>query len=304
MGDPGYPLRDALSIMRMPLYFFLSGLFFKTYGNYSGFLKRKINKLLIPFLFFRFASCLISSFFGPAVLGGRRMFDFLVGQMQAPNTPIWFLICLFWLNQMFYGVYKISSRFKNFVAVLSGLSLAVGILGFYLGTTNYDIKVMNIGSAMTAMPFFCCGYLFNRHTDILYPNRWDKYLLWAAMVCAVYTILFARSVDYFSNSYESSLWITYSCGLTGVLCVLFLSKMIGRLPLISYFGRYSIMILVTHMPILQRLHPYFMDLPWPLWSRIALCITVALLSYILLIPIMKKWLPHVTAQKDLIPVTP
>ena len=37
---------------RMPLYFFLSGLFFKPYENFKGFLLRKTNKLLIPFLFF------------------------------------------------------------------------------------------------------------------------------------------------------------------------------------------------------------------------------------------------------------
>ena len=38
-------------LIRMPLYFFLSGFFFKTYEGFSDFLKRKSNKLLIPFVF-------------------------------------------------------------------------------------------------------------------------------------------------------------------------------------------------------------------------------------------------------------
>ena len=46
-----YPLQETLSIFRMPLYFFLSGLFFKNYEGFCGFVKRKVNKLLIPFLF-------------------------------------------------------------------------------------------------------------------------------------------------------------------------------------------------------------------------------------------------------------
>lgn len=60
-----YPeLFKILSTFRMPLYFFLSGLFFKEYENFLGFLKRKTNKLLIPFLFFY----LITSFLMPNLL--------------------------------------------------------------------------------------------------------------------------------------------------------------------------------------------------------------------------------------------
>ena len=46
------PYDSVLKCFRMPLYFFLSGVFFKQYENFLGFFKRKINKLLIPFLFF------------------------------------------------------------------------------------------------------------------------------------------------------------------------------------------------------------------------------------------------------------
>ena len=46
------PYDSVLKCFRMPLYFFLSGVFFKQYENFGGFVKRKINKLLIPFLFF------------------------------------------------------------------------------------------------------------------------------------------------------------------------------------------------------------------------------------------------------------
>lgn len=38
------------NMFRMPLYFLLSGLFFKTYGGILPFFKKKTNKLLIPFV--------------------------------------------------------------------------------------------------------------------------------------------------------------------------------------------------------------------------------------------------------------
>ena len=45
--------------MRMPLYFILSGLFFKDYGGFLNLLVKKANKILIPFLFFYLALSLI-----------------------------------------------------------------------------------------------------------------------------------------------------------------------------------------------------------------------------------------------------
>ena len=42
----------ALQFFRMPLYYFLSGIFFKEYGGLAIFSIKKVNKLIIPFLFF------------------------------------------------------------------------------------------------------------------------------------------------------------------------------------------------------------------------------------------------------------
>ena len=42
----------GLENVRMPLYFILSGLFFKSYDGRKNFLIKKTNKILIPFLFF------------------------------------------------------------------------------------------------------------------------------------------------------------------------------------------------------------------------------------------------------------
>lgn len=53
MGHCGCPLEiPGWTIVRMPLYFILSGLFFKDYGGWTNFLIKKVNKILIPFLFF------------------------------------------------------------------------------------------------------------------------------------------------------------------------------------------------------------------------------------------------------------
>ena len=110
-------------------------------------------------------------------------------------------------------------------------------------------------------------------------------------------------IEFMRNTYADHSPITlYSCGLAGLLGVIFTAKMIHKLPLISYWGRYSIMILVTHMPIIpfyikavEKLH---------LEGNVLVAVTsfVLLLSYLLYIPLMKKFIPHVTAQRDVIRV--
>ena len=50
---------SMLSCFRMPLYFFISGIFFKPYEGLSGFIIRKTNKLIIPFIFFYVSAFLL-----------------------------------------------------------------------------------------------------------------------------------------------------------------------------------------------------------------------------------------------------
>ena len=50
---------SMLSCFRMPLYFFISGIFFKPYEGLYGFIIRKTNKLIIPFIFFYVSAFLL-----------------------------------------------------------------------------------------------------------------------------------------------------------------------------------------------------------------------------------------------------
>ena len=50
--EKGTPLDNLFFCIRMPLYFFLSGMFFKSGISFIDFIIKKINKLIIPFIFF------------------------------------------------------------------------------------------------------------------------------------------------------------------------------------------------------------------------------------------------------------
>lgn len=76
-GDTSGTFIEMMDVFRMPLYFILSGLFFKTYGGIFPFFKKKTNKLLIPFicsyLFIILpAGCLLQNF---TLSGGGYVFN-------------------------------------------------------------------------------------------------------------------------------------------------------------------------------------------------------------------------------------
>ena len=85
------------------------------------------------------------------------------------------------------------------------------------------------------------------------------------------------------------------------MMVLLVAKMIGHLPFISYWGRYSIIILCTHNLLIIMLN-------WLLGRYISgglllfVVFVVTMFLCHLLLPLVKRYLPHVTAQKDVIKV--
>lgn len=315
--DTTLMVNGLFKLIRMPLYFFLSGVFFKEYGGFFDFLKRKTNKLLIPFAFWYLSLSVCVPFvlyylFGYVSdrMNGTNFLGLLTSfwtKEDFPNSAIWFLLCLFFVNLLFYSVYLISSLFKSHKSLsLFGLSIIIAGIGFLLCFKKINLPAF-IDSSLTSLPFFCFGYLIRNHTTVLVPNKYDKHLLLIslALFCVVggMALLFREgySLKYNMFTYKSAL-IAYPCGFLGTLAVILFSKKVNRLPIVSVYGQYSIMILVTHKTLLELYSVLFRTLGIADNIAVYLNLAITLLTYLLLIPFMRRFMPHVTAQKDVIKV--
>ena len=136
--------------------------------------------------------------------------------------------------------------------------------------------------------------------------EYNKYWILIAIVSMIILYVIANApANYWSNTYSGlSILELYLGGITGVTFILSISKLIVRLPLVSYWGRYSIMVLVTHMPLVLHLSYYLQarGLSSILCSLIST--SAIMLSYLILIPFFKRFMPYVMAQKDLIIIRP
>ena len=180
--EVSYPLDELTSKIRMPLYYILSGLFFKEYENFGGFLKRKTNKLIIPFLF---AYICISSpymFYKDYSLGlplSSIANHILLGVYHKNfiNMVIWFLLSLFITSIFFYLIVIVSKRFgERKVMMLILLSLAIGFVGVLLAYSRTRLPLY-LDTSLTATPLYSLGYILNKHSNILRKSKIDRYLL-------------------------------------------------------------------------------------------------------------------------------
>ncbi len=312
---------EIAQCFRMPLYFILSGLFFKDYGGFKYFLVKKTNKLAIPYIFFYITNILLfpyiryltlPSHYEEPIIGTNYLFCFYFEKANDGPNAIWFLLCLFILNLIFYAIFAISKHVSTyfheresssrFILLLILLSLIVGYIGYHLGTHNIKLN-MYLDSALTVVPFFCFGFLLRKYTNVLYPNRFDRYNFLFIIISLILIIYLGHHISYRSNVYYVSIFSLYFSGIAGSLAILFIAKYIKKMPVISYIGRYSIIMLCTHEIIisLMKIVFYFLNIDISNTTRqIISFFAIIILETTVVIPFMIKYMPYVTAQKDII----
>jgi len=279
--DVSLPSDRYLLLIRMPLYYFLSGFFFKEYDGFRSFVRKKVKRLLIPFLFFYLLTSVLLPILASRFLGmnfgtgsdWRLIYAFLTFS-DYPNIPLWFLWALFLLNLLFYLLHD---RCRSLLL----LGILCLILSCALGNFSPIALPASLNRMFDGLLFFYFGYVFKS----LYANRFQKWYYAAAFIVLFLLIGFWNP--------ENTLLLLiqhYLGGLLGICGLVLVCRMIGSLPYVSYVGRYSIMVLVTHEPLIRLLQAIHVP-------HILVAFGILLLLYPLIIPLMRRYLPHVTAQK-------
>lgn len=311
-----FPAASFFCAFRMPLYFFLSGLFFKRYENFRGFALRKTNKLLIPFFFFYLLTSVLLTnalhWFGYDVrnvdiIGIQSLWAFITPGLFS-NGPIWFLLCLFWVNILFYCIILISDHISGHLQIASivFLSILCGTCGWLASKLSIDLWAF-FDTALSAVPFFCFGYILRKYTPILTANKSDRFLPILIIVAGIATWIFRGGMYFQQNDYgTNNPLVVFAGGCFGTLMIMFIAKRFTRIPFLSYWGRYSIIILCTHIMLVQLLFRIISHLGLietiGVWPSYIVILLITMFSFQLIIPLCIKFIPWFTAQKDLIPI--
>lgn len=180
--------------------------------------------------------------------------------------------------------------------------------GYALNIANIHLPLW-IDSAMTALPFFLFGYCIRKYSQILSTGITKKqilYLLISILILIATSLYndFANTtiIVYGVNHFNVNPLCLYLGGITGFYIIFMFAKFIKRLPIFSYIGRYSIVVLLTHLLYLSIIRNilYKIGVNQELFMvNVCIFIFIILLS-IPTIYLCIRFLPYWFAQKDLI----
>lgn len=292
----------ALRALRMPLYFMLSGLFFKDYGSFLNFTVKKVNRILTPFLFFAFAGLAVATAFRladgrPAELGRALAEPFVRPTMGRSNLPLWFLVCLFWANLLYCGI-SLGVRSPGGRALCVALC---GAAGYGLSAAGVYLPLF-AGSALTALPFLFAGTMLRR-LPLLYAGCHDGagFVLGLALggACVAGCVAWGTPyIEFRTNVFAGPPLRVFALSVALVVSLLLVCKRVGWLPVVSYLGRYSIVVLGLHFIALGYAHRAVAALTGcdcrADGCRLALTLALCWLA----IPLCRAFLPKLTAQAD------
>lgn len=308
-------LDNALQSFRVPMYYFLSGLFFKSYTGFGNFLRRKVNNLIIPFVFFHIVGYLVAAitfhFIHP---GGTFNWHGIVMPLTqrwwSYTIPLWFLISLFEVNIIYYALSKFmpSTWRTALIIVLSFIP--------YIFTRYSITPPLMIDTAFVGLPFFTLGTTIKGH-DLLKPARYDKWGIAVFPAAAIIIYLFAGHIDILIQQYPNYGQL-YVLPMTAILALLWACKNLrwwrrdehgsltasayARIPVIGYIGQFSLIVLGTHDLILTPLDAIMADAQLPATTMALVKWGITMAAMFVIIPVMVKLFPKFTAQSPLIPV--
>ncbi len=280
---------QELSLIRVPLYFFLSGLFFRTYGEFRIFTLKKTNNLIVPFVFFLLISLVVELLF---FIWGIKYSD--NNGSNALIGPLWFLICLFWVNILYYAL---SVLLKN--RILIGVVVyLISYIGFTLGNIDLNIPLY-LDSALSALIFYHLGVEINKTKfSVFERSKYDFIILVILLIIFIFTARH-HAVFFYRNEFVGNYNVILLSSFCGILFLFVLSKVIAKLPIVSFFGRYSIIVLGVHWNIMHLLN--FIFVGFGDYRKYIVFVSLMTITFFI-IKLMVKFTPQYVAQTPCISI--
>lgn len=293
--------------LEVPAFFIVAGYWFSHKSSLTHFLINKVNRLVIPLIFFMVLSfgydLAISLMDGSAdiSLGGCIH----ASLHNRANYPLWFIRAIFVALIIFYGISRIStagrdtprSEFPRLVAVISLMILSnliiIPMLYNPLHSQPFLSRYLCIPQALQMVPLIYLGVMAGRY-HILERDMPPLALMSLAVIGAAGCYMLAGYNDLHLDARATENFTAfYGCVFFGGLFLFSIAPLIGHLPLVNYLGTNSLTVVGTHaIPIHLGEYAGITE-GWPIFMLTLLCLPF-------LVEILKRYFPHFTANRDLI----
>lgn len=236
----------------VPIFFMCSGYLQKEHGSlFTGmadvlsWIKKKLLKLVAPYFVFEFIYAVVYTCMTDGTWSTLKWNIIDIITLHSRADANWFIIC--YLISEFVYIF-IESLIRNRY-LKSTILVLIFLTPFFVSSNNYYCLVLL--RCCLAIGFLAVGKYF---VPVILQLKWKKYVAMLGILVSVimaeingltgmYSLTFHNSAIYILNAILSSFVIIY----------IFKSLRCARIPLLTFFGRDSLLVLGLHGSVLLLL---------------------------------------------------
>lgn len=235
-------IRNFIYIFHMPLFFLLSGYLFKKQNGFGDYLHKNVYSLIVPYLFLNVVALLLRL---PIYICGYHdiIEDFIrliTGDAHAPAGPAWFLLCLFWVRLVAFGLSRVKLTIQ--IAILFFSAFAAYIFPYRL--------YWCLDSVLMALPFYMLGCYMKGMSLIKYIKKYKAVVFFMALFLTIGISIIQESTAIYSRQMGNFSLLYYPGALIGIIMT------ISACALVQYMNKF-IMTMSSGSIIIMGLHGCF-----------------------------------------------
>lgn len=243
-------LSRYINSFHMPLFFLISGYLFNhsKYENIIIFIKKKFKTLILPYCIFAiigmvfqfsFREMLEIQFYKRQVLYG------IITTNGIWNGPIWFLVCLFFVEILYYLLTSQDNKYIQNIGVL-----LFSLIGYLLSNHFEVMLIWRLNTAFTALLFFHIGNIFKTKKNLNLNIAKAIIISISAFLISIFVAMKLNTLVIVSRGQYGNYFYFHIAALAGVIFYITLSKAIDKIyilnKILSYLGKNSIVIMSLH----------------------------------------------------------
>jgi len=264
----------SLGLFRIPLFFFLSGVFFSASSRPKEFILKKTDALLKPYFVTLFFLLFVAILSNESNIG-KQAAGILYGNGHTIRwVPMWFLTTLWSTYMVSYLLFHYTKLENQRILVKVFLALSLLFVGIYLVDKFWLLPVnifgieiqlpglpFNFDLIILSMAFFVAGYFLNRSVKEFSPNT-------IAFIAAILIFVFISTsteaaISFHRRLYNEPVFATLAA-ISGIYITLSISHTISRnqymRSVFTAFGSGSLFVLIFHPSIGAKVYDLFSSL--------------------------------------------
>ncbi len=314
-------LHKFIYAFHIPLFFFLSGMFFRPEREFGETVKRRFNTLMKPYFFALFIIYLSEAAFGNMSfenIAGRILKSLYATGRYIDWVQLWFIPHLFaaslftWVAwRVLFG--RVKMDWLRWVFLFAMLAAGVLIMPRFWPFTAPVVEMELYGLPFSLDLVFASGFFFLLGYEVN-QKPLEKFFASPFVLIGTFGLLLASilflppELDFNTRTYPS-LWINTIEAMLGITMVLSLARNLETWSeklanMFRYFGRISLVILIFHVPIQETLAGKYLQAGIPqeptIWLAFVSGVLVPALIYELAIrrnPVLRPWFGFAAEEK-------